>query len=212
MPKLFDWDVERRQLKIEEAALQVFTRRGYHGTSVRDLADQAGVSLGNIYNYYATKEDLFASLVRRYEKRMGEVQRRALKPLLNRLDPTSLRKLARAVRQIVYDNPDYWRLMYIDVVEFGNRHFAHTFRDLAKNLQLLAAESAAEDSSSAPGGNPAPVAFVAIYLQFFTYYLVERLFGGQSHLGVPEDQAIEELIRIYTAGVGKPRQTRSHRR
>ncbi len=51
MPKLQDRDVERNQVKIEEAALRVFTRQGFHGTSVREIADAAGVSLGNIYNY-----------------------------------------------------------------------------------------------------------------------------------------------------------------
>jgi hypothetical protein len=45
------------------------------------------------------------------------------------------------------------------------------------------------------------VAFTAIYLQFFTYFLVEKLFGGKNHLGVPEEEAIEHLIEIFTNGV-----------
>jgi AcrR family transcriptional regulator len=200
MPKLKLEDVERNQIKIEEAALRVFTRQGYHGTAVREIADSADVSLGNIYNYYANKEEIFASLAKRYGTRMAALQRRMLAPLLVRkMDRTGLRKLAHAVREIVYRNPDYWRLMYIDVVEFGNRHFASSFRDLARNIAAVTGREV-QLSVRKNGVNPT-FAFSAIYLQFFTYFLVEKLFGGKQHLGLPEEQAIAQLIEIYTAGV-----------
>ena len=51
MPKLKGEAMERNQIRIEDAALRIFTRQGYHGTSVREIADEAGISLGNIYNY-----------------------------------------------------------------------------------------------------------------------------------------------------------------
>lgn len=200
MPKLKLEDVERNQIKIEEAALRVFTRQGYHGTAVREIADSAGVSLGNIYNYYANKEEIFASLAKRYGTRMAALQRRMLAPLLVRkMDRTGLRRLAHAVREIVYRNPDYWRLMYIDVVEFGNRHFASSFRDLARNIAAVTGHEV-QLPVRKNGVNPT-FAFSAIYLQFFTYFLVEKLFGGKQHLGLPEEQAITQLIEIYTAGV-----------
>ena len=50
------------------------------------------------------------------------------------------------------------------------------------------------------------VAFTAIYLQFFTYFLVEKLFGGKNHLGVPEEDAIEQLIEVFIHGIHSGRQ------
>ncbi len=208
MPKLNDHAVEQNQRKIEQAALRVFTRQGYHGTSIREIADEAQVSLGNIYNYYANKEDLFVSLVRRYDERMKALQREKLTPLIGPLEPENLRALAQAVREIIYNEPDYWRLMYIDVVEFGNEHFAHIYRHLADNIRALGEQNG---HTLADGGVDVTLPFTAIYLQFFTYYLVEKLFGGKQHLGVPEEQAIAQLIQIYTtgfspmAGAGKER-------
>ena len=198
MPKLNDRDVEQNQQKIEQAALRVFTRQGYHGTSVREIAEGAGVSLGNIYNYYPNKEKLFESLVRRYEQRMNEVQRQKLTPLIGSLEPENLKALADAVREIIYNEPDYWRLMYIDVVEFGNAHFAHIYRNLAKNIKALGKKKQEESGDEMPDTS---VAFTAIYLQFFTYFLVEKLFGGKQHLGLPDEEAIGQLIQIYTKGV-----------
>lgn len=214
MPKLQDRDVERNQIKIEEAALRVFTRQGFHGTTVRDIAQEAGVSLGNIYNYYKTKQDLYASLVRRYARQMTEIQQKTLKPLLGRCDQDGLRQLASAVRDIVYKHPDYWRLMYIDVTEFGNKHFAHSFRQLSRNLEQMA--GGYTESAHVRKSVKLPTAFAAIYLQFFTYFLVEKLFGGKQHLGVPEDQAITQLIGIFQNGVyaanGVPHGPSSRRR
>jgi AcrR family transcriptional regulator len=200
MPKLRDHDVERNQVKIEEAALRVFTRQGFHGTTVRDIAQEAGVSLGNIYNYYKTKEELYVSLVRRYGQQMAEIQQKTLKPLLGRFDEAGLEQLAAAVRDIVYKHPDYWRLMYIDVTEFGNKHFAHSFRQLSRNLEQLAG-GYRDDGNHIREGVNRPAAYATVYLQFFTYFLVEKLFGGKHHLGLPEDQAINQLIQIFQSGV-----------
>jgi AcrR family transcriptional regulator len=198
MPKLKDRVVRQNQTAIEEVALRLFIRQGFFGTSIRDIAREAGISTGNIYNYYPGKEALYLSLVKRYSADMARAQAR-LKPLLGRFDAEGLRELARAAREIVYRNPDYWRLMYVDVTEFGNRHFAHSFRRLSRNLEKLA--GGYPDGPTNPGID-APLAFAAIYLQFFTYFLVEKLFGGKQHLGPSDTAAIEQLIRIFREGVG----------
>ena len=50
---------EERRRQILEAALAVFSQRGYHATNVSDVAAQAGVSQGTIYWYFDSKEALF---------------------------------------------------------------------------------------------------------------------------------------------------------
>ena len=213
MPKLQDQTLALNQRKIEAAALRVFTRQGFHGTSVRDIARQARVSIGNLYNYYPTKEALFIAVVRRYETKMEELRKKVFASVDRVFEPRELRQLARGIREIVYDNPDYWRLMYIDVIEFGSRHFAHTFRSLAKNMKdrLGPRLDAATRNGAWFGVDPA-LAFTAIYLQLFTYFLVEKLFGGKQHLGMPDDQAVSQLIEIALEGVWRDRPGRSRSR
>ena len=196
MPRLHDRVVRQNQAAIEEVALRLFIRQGFFGTSIRDIARAAGISVGNIYNYYPNKEALYVSLAKRYAREMAEKQAK-LKPLLGRFDAESLRELARAARNIVYENPDYWRLMYVDVTEFGNRHFAQSFRGLSKKLEKLAGGY----RNGLRAGIDPPLAFAAIYLQFFTYFLIEKLFGGRQHLGQPETAAVEQMIRIFREGV-----------
>ena len=50
---------EERRQQILDAALEVFSRTGYHVTNVSDIAAQAGVSQGTIYWYFDSKDELF---------------------------------------------------------------------------------------------------------------------------------------------------------
>ena len=53
----------RNVSKLLDAALGVFAERGFHATRVDDICDRAEVSHGTFYLYFASKDDLFASLV-----------------------------------------------------------------------------------------------------------------------------------------------------
>jgi TetR/AcrR family transcriptional regulator len=54
---------EQRRQQIYAAALELFSRRGYHGVRVEEIARQAGISKGNFYWYFPSKKELFRSLV-----------------------------------------------------------------------------------------------------------------------------------------------------
>src|SRR5256885_16671787 len=45
------------------AAARVFARRGYHGTTVDDVAEEAGFTKGAFYSNFESKEDVFVELV-----------------------------------------------------------------------------------------------------------------------------------------------------
>lgn len=48
--------------KIVEAAITCFVEQGIHQTSIRDIAERAGVSQGNMYNHFASKEALIVEI------------------------------------------------------------------------------------------------------------------------------------------------------
>jgi AcrR family transcriptional regulator len=200
MPRLLHRTVEKNKLKIERAALQLFTRKGFHGTTVREIAKKAGVSMGKLYIYYDTKEDIFIDLVHHLGRKMEVIRQKELIPLMASLDPDSLRNLARAIGRIVSENLDYWRLMYIDVVEFRHKHFIHSFREIAGGLRMYANAMIQKSKVTFPPGVDASLAYTAIYLQFFTYFLAEELFGAKRHLGMSDEEAIDQLVLLYTGG------------
>jgi len=200
MPRLLHGTVEKNKLKIERAALHLFTRKGFHGTTVREIANRAGISMGKLYIYYDTKEDIFVDLANNLGRKMEAIRQKELIPLMASLDPDSLRALAKAIGRVVSENLDYWRMMYIDVVEFRHKHFIHSFREIAGGLRTYAnAVIRGSKIAFPPGVNPA-LAYTTIYLQFFTYFLTEELFGAKRHLGMSDDEAIDQLVLLFTGG------------
>jgi AcrR family transcriptional regulator len=206
VPKLLDNTFAKNKLKIERAALQLFTRKGFHGTTVREIAKKAGVSMGKLYIYYDTKEEIFIDLVERLALKMEVLRQKELIPLLMSLDPQSMKKLAMTIGRIVSENLDYWRLMYIDVVEFRHKHFIHSFREIAGGLRIYSRVLAQTAKLKFPEGVDPALAVTTIYLDFFTYFLVENLFGAKRHLGMSDDEAVDQMIRLYMSGLrGKGR-------
>lgn len=51
--------------RIEQAALELFAERGFHGTAVPLIAERAGVGAGTIYRYFPSKEALVNALYQR---------------------------------------------------------------------------------------------------------------------------------------------------
>ena len=50
--------MEDKRRQILAAAVRVFARRGYHGSRVGDIAEEAGVAHGLLYHYFSSKEEV----------------------------------------------------------------------------------------------------------------------------------------------------------
>lgn len=50
--------VERRRRQIVDAAVQLFVEKGFHKTTTREIAAATGFSIGSLYEYVASKEDV----------------------------------------------------------------------------------------------------------------------------------------------------------
>jgi AcrR family transcriptional regulator len=206
MPKLSHEVIEEKKGRIEEAAKQLFIKQGFHATSMRDIAAGTGVSLGNLYNYYSTKEAILESIIGKYQKVIDARLRAIFDEIEEPFEPESLTNFGRLVKEMVNDHHDFWLLMYIDVLEFENRHFRKMFEGLAQSLRRRFSVQFAElrkREALYDGIDPA-VGFTAVYMQFFNYFLVEKLFGGNRHFGISDDQVIVKLTEIFRRGILKP--------
>ncbi len=56
---------EERSAQILDAAARLFATQGYHQTTTRQIAAEAGVAEGTIYNYFAGKQDLLLAMLKR---------------------------------------------------------------------------------------------------------------------------------------------------
>ncbi|HEY0255362.1 MAG TPA: TetR/AcrR family transcriptional regulator [Kofleriaceae bacterium] len=64
--------VDDKRRRILDAALRVFAERGYHGTSVPEVAQAARVATGSLYHYFASKEVLVNEVYRDAKLRLKD--------------------------------------------------------------------------------------------------------------------------------------------
>lgn len=63
--------LDKRRAQIISCGLQVFSSKGLRGTTISDIATKASISQGLMYHYFASKEELFAELIRIAFKQMN---------------------------------------------------------------------------------------------------------------------------------------------
>jgi AcrR family transcriptional regulator len=99
---------EQSQHRIIEAGLRLFSENGYGSTSIRQIARGAGISLGLLYNYYESKEDLLKSVIH-------ECRRDVVTSFEETLDQniTDLSEFLPTVFAMVKARPTFWRLVYM---------------------------------------------------------------------------------------------------
>ena len=61
--------IEMRREQMIQGAVKLFKEKGFHRTTTREIAKEAGFSIGTLYEYIRTKEDVFISRLRQYLQR-----------------------------------------------------------------------------------------------------------------------------------------------
>ena len=56
--------------KLLDAAEELFTKNGFHGTSISDICKSAGTAVGTFYIYFETKTDVYRYLMWKYQKQI----------------------------------------------------------------------------------------------------------------------------------------------
>ncbi len=75
MPRIITEYKEEVRKKIVEAAFSLFLDKGYHGTTMDEIAESLGVTKPALYQYFPSKEDLFAAVAERSRQElMGTLQ------------------------------------------------------------------------------------------------------------------------------------------
>ena len=67
---------EKKKYQIMEAALKLFSKEGFFEVTMADLAKELDMSVGNLYNYFSSKDALAKELILYISKILGEEIRR----------------------------------------------------------------------------------------------------------------------------------------
>lgn len=107
---------------ILEAARLLFLRQGYHATGMREIAHDAGISLGATYNHFTSKEQILQEILveRNLYGAMAEALSRARGDSVAELVESGFREIMDSLK----GKEDFVLLMFIDALEFQGKHVA----------------------------------------------------------------------------------------
>lgn len=87
----------KKSEKILDAALLLFSKNGFYATTIPDIAKAMGMSVGNIYNYFSSKEKLAKEIIKYSSDILGEEIRKVNEQKL------SSKEKIRAIVAVYFD-------------------------------------------------------------------------------------------------------------
>jgi AcrR family transcriptional regulator len=139
---------EQRREGILRAALEVFAERGYHASSIDDIARSAGISKALIYEHFASKEELHVRLL---EENARELLERLGQVIAGKeLAAARLEAGVDAFFRFVEERRGAWRILFREVTDPGT---ARVLERIVDQVTEVVAALIAEDpgSRSLPG-------------------------------------------------------------
>ncbi|MGB9627771.1 MAG: TetR/AcrR family transcriptional regulator, partial [Thermodesulfobacteriota bacterium] len=102
--------------RILQSAMRLFLERGYHGTSIEEITQAAGLTKGALYWHFKSKEDLLKRIIKEFEKRYLD----SLISCVGKVNGRTINKFEKYIR--------------------FNSAFAYYNRELCVSFETLAAE------------------------------------------------------------------------
>ena len=187
---------EASQQRIIDAACELFLEQGYHGTSMRQIAERAGLTMGGIYNHFGGKESIWEAVF------MARHPYHTILPLVIEAEGKTIAEFVRtAANDVVTElqkHDELLNLMFIELVEFGGQHLPEIFHAATPHLLPLAAKFRQLHGRLRPF--PLPILARSFAGLFFSYYITERLMPPDVR-PLMGDDALNAFVDIYLYGI-----------
>jgi len=188
---------ETTRLAIEDAAVELFMDKGYHATSMRQIAERAELALGGIYNHFKSKEEIFEAIIidkHPYKKVLPailEAQGETVGDFMKNAAQISMIELKK--------QPYYLNLMFIEFVEFNGKHGASLLREIAPKI-LPIFEKLVKSRKELRITNPAML--VRSFFGLIISFMLTEMIIGHSHLNalMPKNP-MDAYVDIYLHGI-----------
>ena len=125
---------KNKKKKIFEVAISEFASKGYNATNINIIAEKSKISIGSMYSYFASKEDLFLAIV--------DQGFQILENALNEVKAEEgdvfeiIERLFKVTREYIINYPELNQI-YLD---FSTQGLSNLSRKLSKKMEFITAE------------------------------------------------------------------------
>ncbi len=193
---------EHSRRQVLDAALDLFSHQGYRATTVRDIAEKASVSTGNVYHHFEDKEAIFRTLLSEFSSITESKRYPYTRALGSGRFPDNLEQLGLAARDSVQEFRSYIALIYVDVIEFDGTHIQKFYSEMGQRYAAMLTGGGLQEIRSRlrPGVSPVSALLITSRI-FFNYFSLEILFNVPQPFGKDSMQIVREIADILRNGM-----------
>jgi AcrR family transcriptional regulator len=207
---------EATHARIVEAAYRLFIEQGFHATSMRQVAGQAGVTVGGIYAHFASKEaiweavlmdrhpyhEIVAMLQQAGGDTVSEFLKQAAGLMVAGLGATpsvhTLQYTREGCPQGRGRGRDVLNLLFIELVEFNGKHLSQVYNLILPDIVRLGQVFSQKRGRLRPV--PLPILARSFAGLFFSYYITEIIMPDEAR-PLMGSRALETFVDIYLHGI-----------
>jgi AcrR family transcriptional regulator len=194
---------DRRQ-QILDVASGLFARKGYQGTTTREIAEEAGVNEALLFRHFPSKENLYWTLIEELCNARGK--RHRVRKILQ-AGGTDLEVFEAVAREFLHrteHDRELTRLLWFTALEnhelsarFFSTFVSEYFEALAGHIRERIRQGAFRRTD--------PVLAARGFIGMVVYhFLIQELFGGEQYQNFDAAQVAKTLSQIWLAGMQNP--------
>ncbi len=191
---------EDRRTAILDSALEVFSRRGYNGASIDEIAQAAGISKALIYEHFPSKKDLHVSLLDMHVQELFE--RLAANAATQEPGDIRLRNGIDAFMGWVEERRAAFRMVFRDAVE---PEVADILRRIQEQATTAVAELIASEPATRVPGARDPRQGITMLAQQLTGAMQWLALWWDDHPDVPRKALVDSAMDFCWLGLERVR-------
>ena len=189
-----------RRAQIINVSKQLFSKKGFNGTTTKEIAMASGISEAMIFRHFASKQELYSAIIDQRIREVGDLlPDNAIK---EKNDELVFSSVARLVLEKTQQDPTMMRLLYFSALEghelsdiFYSNHEIKRVMKLVEYVKLRVADGAFRNLDSVLVAR----AFIGMLYSFVT---AEYLFNGEKYFPkTVTDQVVNNFLTIFLDGV-----------
>ncbi|MDE2060736.1 MAG: TetR/AcrR family transcriptional regulator [candidate division NC10 bacterium] len=193
-------NAEERRQQIVEAAVNLFSRKGFRGTRTREIAEAAGISEAMIYRHFATKQELYSAIIEA-KSATEELLASAATAAHRKDDAGVLRAIGlKMIEQTVAD-PSLMRLLLFSALEeheLSDIFFESRVKKLHEFLSNYIRKRIEEKRFRSMNALVAARGFIGMIVH---YLLIHELFGIKRPPHSSPEEVVELFASIFLKGI-----------
>ena len=189
-------EFNEKQIQIIEAAEELFAERGFAGTSVRDIAESAGVNLAMISYYFGSKEKLMEAMF----TYRGEHYKLQLQNIIQNDELTSIQKIEKLIEEYInriFKKKCFHKVMVREQMTNDNGPVAKLIYQLKEGNQALVKQLIQEGQKKGDFKKNVDLSFLMMTLVGTTSQLMtaQHFYRRMNNLESLSDEEFEKYIK-----------------